>query len=149
MRQDSHDDVDMIKTVPLALIVLLIAGCVPSASSPSPSPSSVATSAAPTPTALPPTALASPTAEATPITLPSFATIAAPSGDVAWVLVAGSRLFRSSDRGATWGERTVPRQVPIGDIAFADDREGWLSAPGPAATQCMAQAVAIWHTADG
>jgi photosystem II stability/assembly factor-like uncharacterized protein len=83
--------------------------------------------------------------------LPSFALISAPSADVVWTLVGGTRLFRSTDRGATWQERSLPDTplVTNGDIAFVSDREGWITAPGSPATQCQTQSVAVWHTADG
>jgi photosystem II stability/assembly factor-like uncharacterized protein len=68
---------------------------------------------------------------------------------VVWVLVGGTRLFRSSDRGATWQERGVPASTPIGDIAFISDTEGWLSSPGSPATQCQSQSYAIFHTTNG
>jgi photosystem II stability/assembly factor-like uncharacterized protein len=66
-----------------------------------------------------------------------------------WVLVGGTRLFRSSDRGASWVERGVPAAVPIGDIAFINEREGWLTSLGSPATQCQTQSYAVFHTADG
>jgi len=68
--------------------------------------------------------------------------------------VAGSRLFRATDRGDTWEERPLPRRSPSGpslvnaEISFVNEREGWLSSVGPPATQCTFQGVAIWHTAD-
>ena len=65
-----------------------------------------------------------------------------------WALVGGTRLFRSSDRGATWEERGVPVGIPIGDIAMINALQGWLSSPGSPATQCQAQAVGIYQTSD-
>ena len=89
-----------------------------------------------------------PTASPTPIPLPSFAQISAPSGSVVWALVAGTRLFRSTDRGDTWRERPLPPPPIDGQISFIDDREGWESVVGSPATGCQAQLVTIWHTAD-
>ena len=68
-----------------------------------------------------------------------------------WTLVGGTRLFRSTDRGATWLERNLPDTplVANGDISFVNDREGWITAPGSPAAQCQSQSVAVWHTADG
>jgi photosystem II stability/assembly factor-like uncharacterized protein len=66
-----------------------------------------------------------------------------------WALVAGTRLFRSSDRGDTWVERAVPRGLANVEIAFADDTNGLLLATGSPATQCQTQTVSIWKTADG
>jgi photosystem II stability/assembly factor-like uncharacterized protein len=125
-----------------ALVMLVASGCSPSATTPSPSPSLTATTA-PTRTATPSPAAATPS----PIPLPTFVTLSAPSADVLWALVAGSHLFRSSDRGATWQERTPPAGVQIEDMAFASDREGWLVDSGPAL--CGPGDIAIYHTADG
>jgi photosystem II stability/assembly factor-like uncharacterized protein len=102
--------------------------------------------ASPTPA---PSASSAATPTGTPIALPTVAELSAPTGDLAWVLVAGMRLFRSSDRGATWQERGLPQAVPIGDIAFINEREGWLTSVGSPATQCQAQSYAVFHTADG
>ena len=136
------------KTAKLVL-ALFVAACAPPASSSSPSPSPAATTAVPAPSAAPTTAAPIPTPGGTLIPLPTNATLSAAPGGVVWMLVASSHLFRSTDRGTTWEERTVAQQVPIGDIAFVNEREGWISSPVPAATQCQAQSVAIWHTADG
>jgi photosystem II stability/assembly factor-like uncharacterized protein len=127
-------------------LVLLMTACAPSSASPSPSATTTFTvTVRPTATpSSPPPASAAPT----PITLPSIATISATSGDFVWALVAGTRLFRSSDRGATWEERGVPPSIPIGDIAFINALQGWLSSPGPPATQCQSQSVGIYQTSD-
>jgi photosystem II stability/assembly factor-like uncharacterized protein len=100
-------------------------------------------------TTAPPSASPSPTVAATPITLPSFAQLSASPGNVVWALVAGTRLFRSSDRGETWQERPLAADfLGNSQIAFINDSEGWLAAPGSAATQCMFQSVGIAHTID-
>jgi len=87
---------------------------------------------------------------ATPISLPNIAALSA-SGDLVWALVAGTRLFRSSDRGATWEERGMPSGLPIAnlDLAFINAQQGWLSAPGSPATRCQSQVYAIYRTNDG
>jgi photosystem II stability/assembly factor-like uncharacterized protein len=46
-------------------------------------------------------------------------------------------------------ERGVPAAIPIGDIAFINEREGWLTSPGSPATQCQTQSYAVFHTTDG
>ena len=86
---------------------------------------------------------------ATPIALPSFAQVVAPSGTVVWALVAGTRLFRSEDRGATWVERALPPGTANIEIAFADGSNGILLNGGSPSTQCQAQSAEIWKTADG
>ena len=92
---------------------------------------------------------AAPTASATAIPLPSVAQISAPAGRVVWAIVAGTRLFRSTDRGDTWQERPLPPQpFNVTTPSFVDDRQGWLAMPGSPATQCQVQAVAVWHTSD-
>jgi photosystem II stability/assembly factor-like uncharacterized protein len=65
-----------------------------------------------------------------------------------WALVAASFLFRSTDRGGGWEQRPLPPQAVNPEIAFVDDREGWLSLVGSPATQCQAQQTTIWHTDD-
>lgn len=82
--------------------------------------------------------------------MPSFAQLSAPSGNVVWALVAGTRLFRSIDRGETWEERPVGLSVlgPNYQIAFIDATSGWLATPGSPATQCMFQSVGLARTVD-
>ena len=131
----------------LLVLALVLTACSnqPSAgTSPTPSSTAVATTAAPSVTPR-----ASPTASPPPIPLPTFAQVSAPSGTVVWVLVAGSRLFRSSDRGATWAERSLPAGVRNAEIAFADDTNGLLLSVANPAADCQSQALAIRKTADG
>ena len=116
----------------LLVLVLVITAC---ATQPS-------ASGAPTPTS-------SRAASPSPIALPSFAQLSAPSGTVVWALVAGTRLFRSSDRGDTWVERSLPPVLVNVEIAFADDTNGLLLNAGSAATQCQIQTAPLWKTADG
>jgi photosystem II stability/assembly factor-like uncharacterized protein len=68
---------------------------------------------------------------------------------VVWALVAGARLFRSTDRGDTWEERPVLTD-PLGrnEIAFIGQTEGWLARPAQPGTQCTFQSVGIAHTVD-
>jgi photosystem II stability/assembly factor-like uncharacterized protein len=63
--------------------------------------------------------------------------------------VAGQRLFRSSDRGDTWVERSLPAIAVGADVAFADDKDGLLLNFGSTASQCQTQTAEIWRTADG
>jgi photosystem II stability/assembly factor-like uncharacterized protein len=126
----------------LLLLVLVLTACTtqPNAgASPTPSPTTTATTAPPSPT---PTASPSPS----PITLPSIAQLSAPSGTVVWALVAGTRLFRSSDRGDTWVERSLAVRLANVEVAFADDTNGLLLNPDSPPTSCQIQ---IWKTADG
>src|SRR6266581_3925674 len=100
----------------LLLLVLVLTACTtqPNAgTSPTPSPT-----ASPTPSPTP-TPTSSPTPSPSPIALPSIAQLSAPSGTVVWALVAGTRLFRSSDRGDTWVERSLPAGVSNAEIAFS------------------------------
>ena len=87
-----------------------------------------------------------------PIVLPSFAQLVAPSGTVVWAFVAGTRLFRSVDRGETWVERSLlgvpPAQANL-EVSFADEANGLLLSAGAAATQCQVQSAGIWKTTDG
>jgi photosystem II stability/assembly factor-like uncharacterized protein len=129
----------------IALLVLL-AACTapPPASIATTSPPLASTAPASTPTASPP-----PTVAATPITLPSFAQLSAPSGTVVWALVAGTRLFRSSDRGDAWVERLLPTGLGNVEVSFTDDANGLLLSTGSPATQCQTQTLSIWKTTNG
>ena len=42
-----------------------------------------------------------------------------------------------------------PPQIINGNIAFVDDRNGWMLTAGSAATGCMAQYYGVWRTTDG
>src|SRR5438046_5561103 len=83
-----------------------------------------------------------------PITLPSFAQLSATSGTVVWALVAGTRLFRSLDRGDTWVERSLPPGLANIEVSFADDMNGVLLSAGSPASSCQTQTAAIWKTVD-
>ena len=125
----------------IVLALLLVSACAPAAGAPAtPSPAataSVTVTASPAPTARStPSATAAPSR--TPIVLPTTAAIAAAGNGVVWALVADSRLFRSTDRGDTWTERSTPSGFPLGAmtfaIAFVSDREGWILGAGSPAT---------------
>lgn len=137
------------RCVAVASLLVLLSACAapPATSSATTAPPSASTAPAPTPT---PTGSRSPTVSPTPITLPSFAQLSAPSANVVWALIAGTRLFRSIDRGDSWQERSAAFD-PLGpnrEIAFISESEGWLATPGSPGTQCTFQAVGIAHTAD-
>jgi len=83
-----------------------------------------------------------------PIPMPTFARLAAPSSSVVWALVGGLELFQSTDRGDTWHQRPLPSSPAAEWISFADDRQGWIMSSGSPAGQCQVQLVRIWHTAD-
>jgi photosystem II stability/assembly factor-like uncharacterized protein len=86
----------------------------------------------------------------TPIPLPAEASLSAPSSDVVWVLIDGTFLYRSSNRGTTWGQRPIPPgDFPRPEISFVDDQQGWFATGGVPETQCNAAGTAVWHTSDG
>src|SRR5207248_6277608 len=129
----------------LLVVVLVLAACTTqpnAASSPTPSPTA-------SPTATPtPSPTSSPTPSPSPISLPSFVQVSAPSTNVVWVLLAATRLFRSSDRGDTWVERSMPPGLVSTEIAFADDTRGLLLNTGNT-TDCQTQTVSLGKTVDG
>lgn len=87
---------------------------------------------------------------ARPAVLPGTAQLSAPSTNVVWVLVNYDHLYRSTDRGGHWEQRPMPAQPGVQPvISFVDHHEGWLLAPGSAATQCQDAGAAVWHTTDG
>jgi len=140
------------RAILLSLLSLLPVGCTATpATSPSPAGGQTATVAVASPTQAatptpPPAATAAPTA--TLIPLPSFAQLSSPSGTAVWALVAGTRLFRSTDRGTSWTERPVPAPLTNPEIAFTSESEGWIAIAGAAAAQCGQQTIAISHTSD-
>jgi photosystem II stability/assembly factor-like uncharacterized protein len=82
-----------------------------------------------------------------PIPLPSTAELSAPSATVVWTVVDDRYLYRSTDRGATWEQRPVPpSQLPLPEVSFVSDTEGWLNTGG--SQGCNSEAVSIWHTTD-
>jgi photosystem II stability/assembly factor-like uncharacterized protein len=91
--------------------------------------------------------LASPAPSPTYIPMPSTAQLIAPSSSVVWALVAHSALFRSTDKGATWEEHSLPLQSAYSPVlTFINDQEGWGLTMGE--SQCN-DAGTIWHTTDG
>lgn len=132
----------MVRSAALAL-TLLFAACAPPAAAPSPTATLPAATPTPAPTA---TATVAPSPTPTPISLPSFAQLSAPSGTVVWALVAGTRLFRSTDRGDAWTERPLPAQPRNPDISFVSDSEGWVAMNATPAAQCLTQSVSLGHT---
>ena len=140
--------------IAVAALVLLLTGCTPPASSaPSASPSE---SSAPSATVTAsPTASASaspgPGSSATPIPLPNTAQLSAPAANVVWALVGGSRLFRSTDRGDTWQDRSAGLDpLAFGrEIAFISESAGWQKTTGSSGAACAVQWTAIGRTVDG
>jgi photosystem II stability/assembly factor-like uncharacterized protein len=85
------------------------------------------------------------------IPLPAEATLSAPSHDVVWALMTaqGEFLYRSTDQGHTWKQEPLPpSMVGVVQISFVSDTEGWLMALSSPETQCNAQGLQLWHTAD-
>jgi photosystem II stability/assembly factor-like uncharacterized protein len=67
-----------------------------------------------------------------------------------WAFVGGTRLFRSSDRGDTWVERSTPPTLVSTEMSFADDRTGLLLSTGLGVSDCQTQpTVLIGKTVDG
>jgi photosystem II stability/assembly factor-like uncharacterized protein len=99
--------------------------------------------------------LASPTPASSPgptqVFLPQTAQLSAPSADILWVYFSQGLLFRSTDRGDTWMQRSLPTQSlsSSANVTFVDDQHGWLSTGGSPETQCNGDGTAIWQTADG
>ncbi|HET7420543.1 MAG TPA: hypothetical protein VFL27_09200, partial [Candidatus Dormibacteraeota bacterium] len=94
----------------------------------------------------------SPASQPTPVPMPSFAKVSAPSDDVVWAMLAGRYIFGSTDQGETWTEHAVP-QLSFSngepDIAFADGTTGWLLVNGPTTDRCTQQGTQLWRTTDG
>src|SRR5438105_14429108 len=138
-----HETLDTMRA--LLLLVLVLAACTTQPNA--------AVSATPSPTASPSatpsqTPTSSPTPSPSPISLPSFAQLSAPSGAVVWALVAGTRLFGSSDRGDTWVERSTAPGLVSTEASFADATNGLLLNTGTA-TDCQTQPAEIGKTTDG
>lgn len=85
------------------------------------------------------------------IYLPTDVQLSAPSGDVVWAFVAESVLFRSTDRGSNWEQRSPPPHHGGGtpEISFVDAQNGWLSIGGVPETQCNGAGEELWRTSDG
>jgi photosystem II stability/assembly factor-like uncharacterized protein len=91
-----------------------------------------------------------PTAGATPspVPAPSSVVLSAASANVVWALVDYQHLYRSTDQGNHWEQRSV-FAGPFRSASFIDEQEGWLLDAGSAATQCQGVTpFFIWHTVD-
>ena len=134
----------------IATSLLIAAACGGGVATSSPTPTASAT---PVPTAsssatpVPGSPSPSTTPSASPIPLPTTAQVAAAGNGVVWMLVA-DHLYRSTDKGQTWTERTWPPSLPA-LIAFTSDKDGWRLELGSPATQCQSQKVAVGNTFDG
>ena len=98
-----------------------------------------------------PARLASPSPTPGQLAMPQPAELSVPSSEVLWVYFAQGFLFRSTDRGHTWEQRSLPVSQPgvWPEISFVDAQNGWYSTSGSPETQCNGQDTAIWHTSDG
>jgi photosystem II stability/assembly factor-like uncharacterized protein len=87
----------------------------------------------------------------TPVFVPLFNQLSAPSGNVVWAWVPPGRLYRSTDRGNTWEERALPPIQAVGnpDFSFLNAQEGWFLIGGAEQPQCFEGRAQIWHTTDG
>ena len=138
------------KNTLLTLAIFIISACAPAASTPTSTATPLTTNASTATAAPTATATASAQPSGTPIALPTTAQIAAAGNGVVWVFVNGDHLFRSTDKGDTWTQRTLPPGVSSNArVAFVNANDGWLMSSGSTATQCSGQAVALWRTADG
>lgn len=101
----------------------------------------IVTSPSPTPTIV----------QKVPIYVPLFNQLSAPSANVVWAWVADGRLYRSTDRGNTWEERSQPPVPRVGnaDFSFLNAQEGWFLIGGADEPQCFEGRAQIWHTTDG
>jgi photosystem II stability/assembly factor-like uncharacterized protein len=142
----------IIVRLPAVLMLAVVVGsaCSPATSTPTPT-ASAPTTATRSPEVTTPATTATPaaTVTGTPVPLPTQALLSAPSRDVVWTLVGGTRLFLSIDRGTTWSERQLPVGGQFGEIAFANDRDGLLLSAAPANTPCPPQQPTLWSTRDG
>jgi len=89
----------------------------------------------------------SPAVTPSPVTAASTAQLDAPSPAVVWALVDYQHLYRSTDQGNDWEQRSV-FAGPFRAVSFIDEHEGWILDAGPAATQCQEAPFFIWHTID-
>ena len=98
-----------------------------------------------------PRAVTPPMPTPTPIAMPTYTELSAPSDNVVWALVQNEYLARSVDRGAHWEQRPLPtwfgHRPPL-EMSFVDDHEGWLIAFGDQSDGCASQTFALIHTTD-
>ena len=128
--------------VSLCLAAIIASACSPSGRSAAPRGSPAGNTTLSTP-ATPGVAPSGPVGQRAVVSL------SAPSSKVVWVLVNGSLLLRSTDRGVTWQPRPVPPgNFPGPEISFVDDHQGWLATGGVPATQCSQAGTAVWRTVD-
>ena len=80
------------------------------------------------------------------IPMPTDVILSAPSANVVWAMVAGRRLFRSTDQGTTWQER-VAFGKSVTAISFVDGTHGWALLPGGPAV-CPQVGTQLWRTSD-
>lgn len=127
----------------LIVAAALIVGCA------APIPASV--SASPTPSPTPPATRSPSVATPTAIPYPSVSAISAQSANLVWVVTDDARLFRSTDMGNDWEERTMPAHPPTArdSISFVNEQDGWFLNGFVPGTQCQQQAFELWHTTDG
>ena len=124
--------------------VLIGSGCVSADPRPTPEPSF-----APTVTSSP-TAVAQQSTAPSTVPFPASIELSLPSRNVVWALVGGQLLFRSTDHGETWSQRSLPTgSIPHQlEHAFVSDREGYVMSTSQPGTQCQFQEVGLWRTAD-
>jgi photosystem II stability/assembly factor-like uncharacterized protein len=81
-------------------------------------------------------------------TVPTTAQLSALSDRVVWAFIDRGVLFRSTDKGNTWEQRSLPALVghdSLLEVSFVDDRQGWVLF----ARQCAKLDAEVWHTTDG
>src|SRR2546423_11872193 len=140
----------MVRAVAWLLVVVFATGCSATGGAASPIPTLAHSGwAAGSPDTPPASTFSRPAASPSPIPMPTFTQLSAPSGAILWALVGGQRLFLSVDRGERWSEQAMPSVGPNVSISFVDEREGWALGGFPPATQCQAQAISLAHTNDG
>jgi photosystem II stability/assembly factor-like uncharacterized protein len=132
--------------LPLVCAAIVACGGPAAVGSPTPTPTPTP-SPTQSPTPSPTASVVRPTIEPTTLPLPSFASISAPSPSVAWIVVGGRLLFRSTDKGDTWQQRPLPAATNA-QLSFVSDQEGWV-ALAATAPQCQGDGITLWHTTDG
>ncbi len=81
--------------------------------------------------------------------MPSQAQLSAPSHDVVWAVIGGLYLFRSTDEGALWTQRALPRAPGTPFVSFLDSNQGWALLSAGVTPGCTTQSITLWHTMDG
>ena len=83
--------------------------------------------------------------------MPEAVQLSAPSGDVVWANIGGHGLFRSTDGGNNWSQRSLPNELGIFlalSISFVNNREGWVLGVRYLSVPQCAEEAALWHTTD-